>query len=173
MDEYMIILRIIHGFAGVYWLGASIFLVGILEPTAESAGETGQRFLRILYLQRQFVYAFPAVAVLSTLSGLLMYENVSSGFDSDFMSGKYGVVLSVGVLAGIAGFIFGGAVHGRLASKMGELIQAIQADENGGTPEQIAELKALQGREKQAGFVSVGLLSLALTCMMSARYMFG
>ena len=173
MDEYMIVLRIIHIFAGAYWFGAGVFAVGILEPAVETSGKAGKRFMQHLSQRKAFATSFPIVAVLTVVSGVLLYNRVSGGFDSDWITSKPGIALTFGGIVGIAELIFGGAVHGPTTAKLADLGKQIEASGAPPAPEQSAELERLLQLTKQMGYISVGLLTIALFCMAIARYLYG
>jgi uncharacterized membrane protein len=48
MVSLIIILRIIHIFSGVFWVGVSFFNIGFLQPTIRATGAEGQAVMRRL-----------------------------------------------------------------------------------------------------------------------------
>ena len=84
--------------------------------------------------------------------------------------GRYG-----GGLAGtrpddLAALIYGGAVTAPAGTRMGRLGQEIQAGGKPPTPEQMAQIGALQAAMVQGARINVALLAIALIAMAIARY---
>lgn len=173
MDEYMIVLRIIHVGAACYWLGASIFLAGVMSPTVASSGESGRRFFLYLNQQKRYGMSFPLAGILTILSGFLLYERLSAGFNMDWIQSRPGVALSIGGILGVIAMFYGGAVHGKLSFELTELAQKLAATENESSFAQNPELNSLLEHEHRAGYVTVVLVGLSLILMVSARYLYG
>lgn len=38
MDVYMLVLRLVHFFSGIFWVGATFAMIGFVVPTAQSLG---------------------------------------------------------------------------------------------------------------------------------------
>ena len=67
----MIILRIIHIFSGVFWVGVSFFNIGFLLPTVQATGPEGQKVMQHLTQQTRFTMVVYTAATLNLLSGLI------------------------------------------------------------------------------------------------------
>lgn len=171
MDEYMVGLRLVHILAGIVWVGFAWFMTFMLRPAVKAQGQEGQAFMRGLIKHTPVVGLMPVVALLTVVSGLLLYYRVSDHFNSDWMSSAAGVVLSVGSAIGIIEFIFGGAVIGPTMKKLGQL--ASQLEGQGGPPSdaQMTQLRALQNRMGWAEPLSSAMTIAAVIGMAAARYM--
>lgn len=171
MDLLMIGLRIVHFFAGIIWVGGAIFMLFFISPTVKSLGPQGGAFMLKMYATTILDKIFPIVALLTTVSGLWMFWRITDGFsDSDYFSSDQGIVLSIGVLAGISAFLHGGATLGRSTNKMIELGKEISAAEEPPAPELVTQQQELQAyiqKHSQIGFV---LMVVAVLGMASARY---
>jgi len=171
MDEYMVVLRLVHIFAGIVWVGAAWFMAFKLNPTVRALGKDGQAFMRHLMQHSNTSRMMMVSSLLTTLAGLLLYYRVSDHFNSDWITSTGGAVLTIGSLAGIGEFLFGGAVIGPTAKKLAGI--GAELERAGGPPsaDQMALLKALQSRLGRAETISLILTIIAVAGMSAARYM--
>ena len=171
MDLYMIVLRILHIFAGVIWVGSGLFLTFILIPTIERAGETGSGFMQKLSQRASRMgIMFAASSLITTVAGLLLYERVSGRLDSDWLQSTQGVVLTIGAIAGILAFGHGGGALGPSTDRIGELANEIEAGGGTATPEQMTQFHALYAKLTTHMWISVGLMVIAVAGMSTFRY---
>jgi uncharacterized membrane protein len=170
MDILMIVLRLIHIFAGTFWVGFAGFMLFFVTPTAQQLGPDGGKFMSGLLRLTRFPETMPAVAVLTLLSGLVMYYKVSDGFNSDWMGSSQGIVLSIGVVAGILAVGHGGSTIGQATSKLKALAQELAANQAPPTPEQAAEMQRLQTYMGVHTRIAFGLMVVAVIGMAAARY---
>lgn len=171
MDEYMVILRLIHIFSGIAWVGSAWFITFLLSPAVRALGQDGQVFMRGFMKKSPVPLVMISSSLLTTVSGLLLYYRVSDGFSSDWMGSTAGVVLTIGSLAGFGEFLFGNAVVGPTTKNLGVLGGEIERQGGPPTEEQMARLHVLQGRMHIADRVSTILLVIAVVGMAGARYM--
>jgi uncharacterized membrane protein len=171
MDEYMVVLRLIHILVGIFWVGAAWFMVGVALPTLRAVGPDGQPFMRGLLTRSRFVIAMPTAALLTTVSGLLLYYRVSDHFNSDWMGSTPGVTLSIGVVAGLLAFGHGVGVTAMTARRLARLIREIEGQGGPPSEEQSARLRALQAKMGASAPITAGLMVIAVIGMASWRYM--
>lgn len=155
MDEYMIILRLIHIVAGVYWVGAGMLFSFFLLPTVRAGNS---KFLLDMITKTRYSISFPLSAVSTVVAGILMYWRVSDGFNADWMELDSSIVLSIGAVAGILALGHGGAVLGPLTGKY------VEAASNA------AETQALEEKMQQHSNISLALLVISVIGMATARY---
>ena len=55
MDTYLVVLRIVHILAGVFWVGAVVTTILFLQPTARDVGPAAGPFMAHLAGKRHFV----------------------------------------------------------------------------------------------------------------------
>jgi len=170
VDVLLIVLRLIHVGFGVFWAGAIFFLVSFVLPAAREAGPAGGPYMR-RFAQSSFVNALAGSGVLTVLSGAWLLWIVSGNMNPAWMGSPQGVALSVGGLAAIVGLGIGLSVSRPAGMRMGVLAAAIEAAGGQPTPEQAAELPALQARMGRAGRWVAMLLGVAVVCMAVARYL--
>lgn len=162
-------LRLIHIFAGVFWVGGSFFMVWVFTPSVEAAGDEGRRFQQRFMRDSRFTPAMAAAAVLTTLSGLFLYWRVSAGFTPQWLMTKAGIALTIGGLAGLAAMLHGGAVLGRLSTRLAQIGKAIASAGGPPQPEQLQEIQTLQGKLQRGSVISVILMCVALAGMALAQ----
>ncbi len=170
MNVYVILLRIVHIFAGVFWVGAGATFVLFIAPTAAATHPESQKFVNYLIQQRRFVTAILIAATLAILAGLLLYWRDSAGFQGSWILSPTGLGLTAGALAA---FLAYGVLHmgRRNLKRLMMLGQQIQGGGKPPTPEQAAELQRLQQRQNRLGTIGLILLTLALLGMSIARYL--
>jgi uncharacterized membrane protein/mono/diheme cytochrome c family protein len=171
VDAYMIIFRLIHIFSAIIWVGSTIFILAFVQPAIAALGPDGQRFMRSLYRNTRFAIVFPLSSLLTVIAGLALYYRISDHFNSDWMGSTAGIVLSVGALAGLAAFFHAAAAMGPMTRRAGALMSEIGQQGTPPTQEQLAQMRSLQSRTRTQGFVSVGLMIIAIIGMVSARYL--
>jgi hypothetical protein len=171
MDIYLIILRILHIAAGVFWVGAAALFFFFIEPTVKALGPTGGAFMAHLAKVKKMPVAILMSAGLTVLAGTLLYLQVSGGFDLDWITTATGLTFTAGGLAAIAAFLLGLTVVKPSVDRLGALGAEIQA--SGGQPSeaQAAQLHAVDSRLKTAGRFNMALLTLAVVAMAVARYL--
>ncbi|MGH2538148.1 MAG: hypothetical protein ACRDHL_12195 [Candidatus Promineifilaceae bacterium] len=167
-DAVMIILRIVHIFSGVVWVGATFFTVRLLQPAVQATGREGQTFMQHLAgpggLSRTFVIA----SGLTILSGLAMMA-ILSGLRPAWFGSPYGAALTIGALAAILALVIGASQTGRATQRMGALGAEIRAGGGPPTAEQVAEMQRLGEKIARGGRLAALLLTIALLGMAVAE----
>jgi hypothetical protein len=171
MDTYMVVLRIVHVLAGVFWVGAAFTTILFLQPTAREVGPAAGPFMAHLAGKKRLIDWVLRAAGLTILAGLLMYWRVSGGLDGDWIISAQGLALTIGALCGIGAFSLGLSVV--RPSIMATLAIGAEVAASGGppTPEQAAKLQELQKRGKAVGQIIVPLLVIAVSGMAAWRYL--
>jgi uncharacterized membrane protein len=167
MDTLTIVLRIVHIFAGVFWVGSSWMFEFFLAPTVEALGPDGGKFMGYLMTRRRMGVFITVAAILTVLAGwtlFFMHYGIAG------LSTPVGVTFAIGGIIGLIALVIGGAVTGPTATKMAKLGGEIAGAGKPPTPDQQAEMGKLQKRLKSAGLWTAILTSLALLMMASARY---
>ncbi len=101
MDLYMIVLRAIHIASAVFWVGGTFFFLAVIAPTVQEAGAVGGQFMQRIAASGRLTARLTVSGILTTLSGLLMYWTVSGGLNGVWLKTAYGIVLTVGSIAGL------------------------------------------------------------------------
>jgi uncharacterized membrane protein len=172
MDErtIMIVLRLIHILAGIFWVGAIFLITSFLIPTVRATGPEGGRFMQHLMLRRRLSVFLVIAMLLTVVSGITLYARLAAATEGAWASTAPGIGYGVGGLAAILGAVIGGAISGPAARRMAALGR--QAPEGGGlSGEQQADMQRLQRRSAVGGRITAGFLAVAAGAMAIARYL--
>lgn len=168
MEIVTIVLRLLHIIPAVFWVGAAWITTFFIEPTATEAGQEGGKFLGQLMTGRRLSVYITVAAILTVLAGWTLWI-LRYGVAS--LSTPTGLGFAIGGVFGLIGLAIGGAVTGPTANRMARLAVELGAAKRPPTPEQAAQLAALQSRLRTASLWSAIFASLALLLMATARYL--
>jgi hypothetical protein len=166
MNYYLLVLRILHIGAGVFWVGSTLILATVISPALKKTGESGQKFVDSLVKHHRFGTESAGAGGMAGIAGLLLYWRDSVGLTSSWMTSSAGIGFAVGALFGLIGFIFG-FLNDRNMKVMLQLREQIQ-----GTPtdEQMSQLQLLGKQQNMYLSICTVSLTLALWIMATARY---
>ena len=168
MDIYVTLLRLVHIFSGIFWVGTAFFFALFFEPTIKAAGVEGGKVMGRLTLTR-FPMAMTIASLLTVVAGLLLYLRDSGGLQARWIFSLSGSALTVGGGAGILAFLLGLMVQGPAAARMSALQKEIQTAGNPPTSSQSQELHRLQERIANASRWGAVLMVIAVIGMAAAR----
>jgi hypothetical protein len=166
----LLVFRVIHMVAGVFWAGTMFFVVLLLEPSVRSVGPDGAKVMGALQA-RGFMTIMPAAALLTILSGIGIYWRIFGPPGSSWVASSYGAVLAAGGIAALVAFVIGVAVMRPATLAAGAIMRSLKDLPEG--PERDAPLqrvRALRARSRSAARVVFVLLMLAVVAMAVARY---
>jgi hypothetical protein len=169
MALLMSLLRIIHIFSGVAWVGIAFVNIVFLQPAVQATAPEGQKVMQYLVGRTRFDMTSYVAATLTVLSGLAMF-GLLSDLRPEYFASPYGTFLTIGALAGIAGWVLAMFVIRGILKRMQALGSQIQAQGGPPTPEQGAEMAALSARLRRLGQVGLVLIAIALFGMSVAQY---
>jgi hypothetical protein len=166
---YIVLLRVIHITAAAVWTGAAVMFAGFATPAVRAMGPDGGKFMQRL-IQARFPQFMILLSWLATVSGVLLYWQVSGAMQNAWITSPPGLGFTVGAIVGILAFLTGAVVSGPAAGRLGAISRQLQA---GGppTPAQASEIQALQERLRKGGLLGTILLVVALMVMSVARYL--
>jgi uncharacterized membrane protein len=169
MDILQILLRIVHVLSSITWMGFGAFTVFILAPAMRSAAVDGSRAWGRILNSSAYPLVMAATPILAMLSGLWLYWEVSDGFYDEYMGSTSGIILSTGVLAGIAAVGHGAGTLGRTTGKLKNLTAVTQ---NGGEldDKQLADFEEMEAYVQKHAYISLGLMTVALITMVTHPY---
>lgn len=167
MDPIMVILRIVHIGAGVFWVGGFLFLVFILVPRVRALGPAVQGPVMGTVMGAA-VPVFIASALLVIGSGAWMALKLRWGVLDSFFNDAWGWAILIGFVLTVVGFLLGLLVTRPTMLKAAALGASLQGAPP--SPEQGAQLGALQTRISRASHTTATLLLAAAVSMAVARY---
>ena len=166
----VLLFRLFHIVAGVFWVGSILFFARFLFPAAEALGPAAGPVLDYITRVRKMPQALLGAGIVTVLSGLGLYWRDSAGFQSDWMRSPTGMVFGTGAALALIALVFGILVNKPAADRLGALAGEIKAGGGPPTPPQLAEMQALQAKLKGALRVVATLLFLTTVAMALARY---
>jgi uncharacterized membrane protein len=162
------LLRVIHIFSGVFWVGFAIFNIGFLQPAVKATGAEGLKVMQYLSGKTRLMPSIYAAATLTVLSGLIMYWPMAGS--GSFMNTGYGLVLTIGATAGIIGWLIAIISIRGVINGMGAVGKEMAIQEGPPSPDQMANMQALSARLSKIGHIALVFMSLSLLAMSIARY---
>src|SRR5262245_40827631 len=114
--------RVIHVLLAALWIGSTVFISLLLMPAIEASGPAGGQVM--LGLNRRGLNAYMgAIGGITVLTGILLFWRYTAGFDPVLSGSRAGITYSIGGLAGLLAAIIGGAVVGRSAQKVVDIMK--------------------------------------------------
>jgi uncharacterized membrane protein len=170
MDLEVILLRLVHIFAGVFWVGGGALFFLYVEPAVRATAPESAKFMQHLMARGKYSLAMTIASGLTILAGAWLYWRDTAGFTSNWIASRPGIGFTIGAVIGILTFIFGILVMKRNADRLAALGKEIQAAGGPPKPEQLTELERVQNVLSMAGKINFVLLIIALGIMATARY---
>lgn len=164
MNVVIVLLRLIHIFSAIFWVGTTLFMVGFLETAVQAAGPEGSKVMQKLIGGTRFSLVIAIAGWLTVLSGLWMYW-LMTGFNIAVMFDTR-LPLTLGAIAGILAGVVGTAMQGRASGQLAALGQEIATQGSPPSPDQLAAMGGLQAIIKRGGRLSAVLTVLAVIGMV-------
>jgi uncharacterized membrane protein len=106
MNYVMLLLRLTHILAGMFWVGATLTTTFYLRPALEATGDAGQKVMLRLDKKTRLFTAMTVAGIFTILAGYSMYWLDSDGFNSSWAHSGPGIGFAIGGAAGLFGLIF-------------------------------------------------------------------
>lgn len=171
-DVTMIVFRIIHILAGVAWAGSVFLFVVFVQPSVAAIAPAGAPFVAELLGRRKLVDRLLVFAVLTIAGGAVLYWRAwdAAGSFGDWIGSSFGAMLTVGAVAAIAGFLIGLFGTRPSVQRLLALGRQMAHAEGPPAPELAAEMQRLQARLKVLARTTLGLITISVLAMATARY---
>jgi uncharacterized membrane protein len=169
MDIGLIIARLIHVGAGVFWAGSMFFSARFLFPALDDAGPEGGKVVNGL-VKHGFMSAIPIAAALGILSGIYMFWRVSMGFNDTYMSSGPGRTYSIGGTAAIIAFAIGGTVVRSSMTKSLKLANSAASAAESERANIMSDAAKHRAKGAAASKIVASLLVITVICMAIGRY---
>lgn len=168
MQYLIVLLRVIHIFSAVLWVGGGLFFISVIAPTVRDAGPDGGKFMLWVARQGRLARTFAAASGTTFLSGLILYPLLTY---HDRLGTISGIVLTIGAVFGLLGFLHGIFITGRMSGQMTAIAQEIAGKQGPPAPEKLQAMQALGAKQGEAAVHSVIMTSLALLFMAASQYL--
>lgn len=165
-----LILRLIHIFAGIFWVGVGFYTALVLGPATRRMGAEGAGLLRTIGEKTGTGNAIGLAGVLTTLPGIILY-GIDSGLSPAWVTTGIGTGWTIGGLAGIAAFLHGALVTSRITARIAALGREMTASGGPPTAAQAAAMGQLRAEMQRANGISLALFVIAVLGMAVARYL--
>jgi uncharacterized membrane protein len=169
---YLLILRIVHIFSGIFWVGGAIVHVAFIEPTAKATAPQGHKFVEYLVGRGRFSLFMTVSSALTVTSGALLFWYASGGLKPGWITSGPGLVFTVGSVVGVVVYIFGMTLVKPRADRLGVIGREIAVAGGPPTPTQMIQLQTLNEELTLVGRVDFVLLAVSTLAMATARYWF-
>ncbi len=171
MDPVFLILRLLHILLGVFWAGTIFFFAVFLLPSLGDIGPDAGKVMGALQ-KRRYVDVMPVIAIVTIVSGVLLYYRVSGGFDPAYMRSSLGMGYGAGGATAILALAFGMIVIRPAANRLGEIMQKVPAMPAGAERDALmGEVQKLRQRTAMGSKVVAVLLLLTVILMAITRYL--
>lgn len=170
MNIVMIIMRVIHILAGIFWVGFAIFNLAFLQPTIRATGIEGQKTLQYLMRNTRLMSTIYIAATLTMLTGVLQLGYVSH-MQSSFMNSGWGLTITIGSVAGIIAWFIALHLIRKIFNRMGVVGQTLQSQGDTPDPALQGEMQTLTAKLVSTGKVALVFMVISVVGMASARYM--
>ena len=170
MDPLMLVLRLLHILAGVFWAGAMAMLAFLLFPAIRATAPAGGQVMRdVMHVRRLPLWLNTAGALTLVSGAAMMWRNGALSAGAWFHTSMAHTLMLGAALAVLGGGV-GSTLNRRTAMRIAAL--GAQMQSAGGPPSaaQVAEMGALQRRMGRLMHTVAGLLVLAAAMMGVARY---
>jgi ABC-type Mn2+/Zn2+ transport system permease subunit len=167
MNYYLLILRILHIGAGVYWVGSTLLYAVVIAPALRETKGSGQKFIDYLITKKRFGTESAGAGSMAGIAGILLYWRDSQGLTSAWMHSGAGIGFTAGAVLGLIAFIFG-VLTDRQLKALAELREKF-----GDAPsvEQTSQLQSLDKQLSTNLYICAGALTLSVWVMAVSRYL--
>jgi len=166
----LIVLRLIHVVAGILWGGAAVYYLFFVKPSVVAIGAVGPQFMKNLVERRKMPIFMVSASLLTVLAGGILYWYSSNGINTAWILSGPGIGFTIGSAAALVAFLIGTFGVGPISGQLGGLGGQIAASGKGPTPEQAAQIHALEERLDFVERIDFIMLVIAMLTMATARY---
>ncbi|HEY6102731.1 MAG TPA: hypothetical protein VI007_05840 [bacterium] len=170
MNLTIAVLRLIHIFAGVFWVGTIWYFALFLLRRVKTFGQDTGRIMQTITAP-PFPTYMAVAAILSPLSGIIMYWRDSAGFSRAWLATTPGIVLTIAAVLGIAAALEGLFESLPTTLRMARLGRAVAASGKPPAPAVMQEVQALSARLERVLYRMAYLMLLAVIGMATFRYL--
>ncbi len=170
MATLVVVLRLLHILAGVFWVGAALFMTFMVGPTLKQVGPSAGPVMAELNRRRYSDWLFGA-AVVVLGSGLALLWIVSAHLSRRWLLSDMGITLEVGAVAAVLAIVIGATRIRPMSSRMASLQRAIAMEKRPPTPVEQAAIGAMLGNLTAWSTRTAVLLVVAAGAMGVARYL--
>jgi hypothetical protein len=166
----VLILRLIHIGAGLFWVGAVFTTVFFLQPTAMAVGPAASPFQAYLIRDRRYALAVLTSAAITVAAGIWLLWISTNGLDPDLALDSSRLGFTVGGVVAILTFAVGASYIYPRTVRLAGIVAGVLAEGRPPNPDEQAQLGMIRAQLTRAGWVVVTGLAIAVVAMATARY---
>ena len=166
----ILLLRLIHIGTGAFWVGAVFTFFFFVQPTSVTLGPDGMKFSYHLIHHRRFPVLILSAAVITVLAGILLLLLTSNGLDPDILFDASRLGYTVGGVAAIVTLGVGGLYVFPRTVTVERTIGLLLVQQRPPTPGEQQTLARVARESRQAGWIVIAGLVVAVAAMATARY---
>ena len=166
----IMLLRLIHIGAGAFWVGAVFTFFLFVQPAAVAVGPEATRFTYQLIHHRRLPVVILASAAITVLAGLWLLIITSNGLDPDRLFDASRLGYTVGGVSAILTFAIGALYVFPRTQVVERTLGRLLSEARPPTPEEQATLARTARESRQAGWLVLIGLSIAVIAMATASY---
>jgi uncharacterized membrane protein len=171
MDPVVLLLRLLHIGAGIFWVGAGFSFFLFVQPSVRSLGpEVEGAFMHNLARVRRFPIVILTAGIITVLAGLTLYLRNAGGMEL-WIGSPMGIGFTIGAAAAIVSFLLGPFAIVPTIKKLETLGSSIAAAKRAPTAEEGSAIEALQARLHTVGKIDLVFLAIAVLFMATSRYL--
>ena len=163
-------LRAVHVLSGALWVGAAVMSAAYIVPAVMASGPAGGQVMRVMAQVRRLPVFMNMIMLTTLVTGLALYGLDSGGFQWAWIASRTGIAFTLGALLAFVTAGIGQVVSVPSVKRLGALGAAVAASGGPPTPEQAAEMGAIQRKLLGATRVAAALVVLAVLVMATARF---
>jgi uncharacterized membrane protein len=159
--EYHVLL-FLHVLSAIVWAGGVITLSFFIVPSVLDAGPAGGAVMAQV-TKRKMPTVLITAAIVVVITGLRLYMKA---FVPGWLATPHGIVLTLGAILGLGGFVIGVFVQRPLVDRLTALAAKVAASGAPPTAAQAAELQSMRDRLRRIARIT-GLHLLGAATLMS------
>jgi uncharacterized membrane protein len=164
------VLRIVHIFAGVLWVGAAFLFLFFISPSVKATGPEGQKFLQYFIVRKKYPKFMGIVATLTVLAGAILLWRDAGGDLIGWLQTGPGLGFAIGSVAALVVIPLGLFFLSPRAERLGKLGAQMESAGDPPSQDQLAELEKLNKELHTLEWIDFILLMISLLTMATARY---
>ncbi|MGQ0607456.1 MAG: hypothetical protein ACT4OQ_03215 [Chloroflexota bacterium] len=166
----VLILRLIHIGAGVFWVGSIFTFFLFVQPAAAAVGPDATKFTFQLLHHRRLAVAMITAAAIAVLAGTWLLVITSNGLDPDALLSESRVGFTIGGVVAILTFAVGGLYVFPRTRIVERIIGRLLAEGRPPTPDEQQLLARTIRESRAAGWIVLAGLAVAVVCMATASH---
>jgi uncharacterized membrane protein len=171
VDPVVLLLRLLHIGAAIFWVGSAYSFFLFVQPAVRSLGPDAEgAFMGNFTRVQRFPKVILVAGLVTVLAGLTLYLRDAGGMQL-WLGSRVGVGFTIGAIAGIISFALGPLAILPTISKLDAIGSSLAAAHRPPTAEEGSTIQALQARLHRVGQVDLVFLGIAVVFMATARYL--